>query len=633
MSARLTALALTLFAFASSALAGVPDWVRAAIPAQLPPADDARSIVLLDDTALTVANEGTITSRHRRVVKILTPAGREDAYVAVWFDGDTKLRAMRGWSIDRAGQEYTVKEKDAVEANAGDYELFTDARMKVLRIPAEVGSVVAFEYERNERPYLLQSAWHFQEDIPVMVARFQVTLPTAWTYEARWLNHAPVSPMGANTFEVRSVPAIKDEPRRPTVASIAARAGFDFVPPGAKALDWAGLARWYASLAAQRTASTPALQAKVRELTSGASDPIKPLARFAQRDVRYVAVEVGIGGYQPHAAGDIFSKRFGDCKDKVTLLRTMLKEAGIEAMYVLVHTDRGTTDPQLPSMSAFNHVIAAIPVSAATSKGMPAVIDHPRLGKLLLFDPTSTLTPYGELPEYLQASRGLIVTKDGGELIELPAHAPDASQLRRVAKLQLDEHGTLSGTIEETRTGSMAASMRGALQALTFAERVRRIETNLSAHLTNYTTADVTIEHLDEPEQDLVIRYSINAPQYAKRVADMLLVRPRIVGEKSEGIVKADRAYAYVTDGPSLQLDEVDIRMPANAKLDELPEKVEAKTPHVEYSSVSTFADGVLHYRRRYSQKAYVIATDAVKELNRAWSAILADERANAVFR
>jgi hypothetical protein len=615
-----------------SAHARIPDWVRAAIPAQLPPAGDARSIVLLDETVLTVTDAGNITTRHRRVVKILTAEGKEDAYVGVWFDNDTKLRSLRGWSIDPSGEEYQVKEREAIEATASEYELFTDTRTKVLRLPAETGSVVAYESERRERPYMLQSLWRFQEDIPVAVARYQLVLPQGWSHDVRWLHHPAVEPVGPSTWEVRAVAPIADEPRRPAVESLAAGAGFNFLAPNAKPLSWSDLARWYGGLAAPRSIPTPALQAKARELASN-GDPRLALARFAQRDVRYVAVEIGIGGFQPHAAGDVFSKRFGDCKDKVTLLRTMLKEAGLDAYPVLVHTDRGATDPSFPSMHAFNHVIAAIPVPAETANKSEAVIAHPRLGALMLFDPTSSLTPFGQLPEYLQASRGLVVTNDGGELIDLPAHTPDASQLRRTAKLELDEKGTLSGTVEEVRSGSMAASMRARLQSLTAAERVHFMESQIGAHLSSYTAADMTFEQLDDPERDLVVRYRLTAPQYAKRVADMLLVRPRVLGAKADATVEPKRSYAWVTDGPSLQVDEIEIRMPAAVKLDELPGRVETKTPHVEYSSASTFENGVLRYRRRYAQSAYEIAADKVAELNKASSAIRADERASAVFK
>jgi hypothetical protein len=632
MTRRTMAAVILCTSLSAPAFAALPPWIRASIPAELPPAGDATAIVLLDDTLVSL-QEGQLTTRHRRVVKVLTAAGREEAYLGVPFDNDTKIRSLNGWSIDAKGVEYALRERDAVETSMGDFELYTDARMKVLRVPVDIGSIVAFEYAQDERPHLLQSTWHFQENVPVLRARYQLALPPGWSADARWLNYAATEPVAPGTWELQSVPAIPDEPRRPARVAIAGRVGFNFLPSTGKPLAWNQVAQWFAQLALPRSTSTPQLQAKVRELTKDDDDPMVPLARFAQRDVRYIAVEVGIGGYQPHAAGEVFANRFGDCKDKATLLRTMLKEIGIDAYYVLVHATRGATDPTFPTIGAFNHVINAIPVSAERAKGLKAVVDHPRLGKLLLFDPTSTLTPFGQLPDALQASRGLLVTADGGELIDLPAHPAEVNQLHRVAKLQLDPSGNLTGTVEEVRTGNMAASMRGSLQSLTPTERVRSIESSLSLHLAAATAENVSIEYLDEPESDLVIRYRIVAPHYAKRVADMLLVRPRVIGQKAEPLIDPKRAYAYVTEGPSLHSDEVEITMPPAAKLDELPAKVEIRTPLVQYASASTFENGVLRYKRRYAMTSYAIPRESFPEMNGAWKQILGDERASAVFK
>src|SRR5690349_12678225 len=84
------------------------------------------------------------------------------------------------------------------------------------------------------------------------------------------------------------------------------------------------------------------------------------LASFVQREIRYVAVEVGIGGYEPHHAQATFKNRYGDCKDKVTLLSTMLSDIGVESYYVLINTSRGVVMPEFPSPRFFNHAIVAI---------------------------------------------------------------------------------------------------------------------------------------------------------------------------------------------------------------------------------------------------------------------------------
>ncbi|HEX6095534.1 MAG TPA: DUF3857 and transglutaminase domain-containing protein [Thermoanaerobaculia bacterium] len=622
--------AVLVFAGALQA-ASAPDWVRAAmavpVPAQ-PPRTSA--VVLSDTTSLTIAPSGERKTVRRRVVKILAPAGRDYAYGVAMFDDRTKLRTLRAWSIEPSGEVHKLKERDAIEASASTFEVFTDAKLKYLDIPSEVGSVVATEYETREQPYEPATLWQFQEGIPVLRARLEARLPEGWRYTPTWMNHAAVEPLAGPAWELTDIPAIAVEPRMPGAGAIVGRLGVQWNA----SRSWSDVGAWYYGLAASRMAATPPLQAKARELTGGAADPVRALARFAQRDIRYVAIEIGIGGYQPHPAGEVLANRFGDCKDKATLLQAMLKELGVESHAVLVHTTRGAVDPSFPTVHTFNHVISAIRIPREKAKGLDAVVEHPKLGTLLLFDPTSTVTPFGQLPPYLQASRGLLVTPQGGELIELPAHAPEASALRRKAKLQLDANGVLRGTVEEVRTGAVASSWRGQLQALNAADRTKFVESALASHLAHQTASDVTIENLDDPEADLVVRYAVSAAGYAKRVADMILVRPRVLGAKGESTVPAaGRQHAYVTEGPSLQTDDVEIAIPAVVKLDELPKPVTVTTPHVQYTSNSTFEQGVLRYTRKYAMKTWSVERDGIASLNEAFAKIAADERASAVFK
>ena len=67
---------------------------------------------------------------------------------------------------------------------------------------------------------------------------------------------------------------------------------------------------------------------------------MQAIAGFVQHDIRYVAIELGIGGWQPHTASDVFSHRYGDCKDKATLMRTMLHEIGVDSYHVVINAQR-----------------------------------------------------------------------------------------------------------------------------------------------------------------------------------------------------------------------------------------------------------------------------------------------------
>ena len=156
---------------------------------------------------------------------------------------------------------------------------------------------------------------------------------------------------------------------------------------------------------------TMLLQQRRRELAAGAQtemDRIKAIARYVQK-IQYISIQVGVGrggGYVPHSATEVFAKSYGDCKDKANFMRAMLSALKIQAYLVSITAD----DPsyvraEWASPHQFNHCIIAIKIGDETKAD--AVVTHPKLGRLLIFDPTDPYTPVGDLPEPEQGSFGV----------------------------------------------------------------------------------------------------------------------------------------------------------------------------------------------------------------------------------
>jgi hypothetical protein len=626
---------------------GTPDWVKAAAATTIPALpNDPRGVVLLDEATTTVSASGEIRSTQRTVWKILTSAGRGLGEFAIRCDAETRLKSLHAWTITAKGEELQTGDRDSIETSAVSGELYSDQKTILLQIPgADPGSIIAVEYERRGRPYALQDSWTFQQGVPVLVARYSLVLALGWTHDEKWFNSAGAAATqsgGATVWEMRNVAALKDEPHRPSAEAIASRMSINFIPPreqlaGKAHRTWDDVATWYASLTADRIASTPALAAKARELVAGktsAYDKVAAIGAFTQHDVRYVAIEIGLGGYQPHHAGDILTNHYGDCKDKVTLMRALLHEAGVNSNYVLATTERRTVEPSFASVDGFNHVIVAIPLGA-DAPSLPAVINHPRLGKVLLFDPTSEMTPIGSLPEYLQNNELLVVTQEGGTVIHVAPAGPEDNKLSVAAKLTLDPAGALHGDVHETISGSIAAAWRMWLHTMTEAERIRALHTRLGAHLAQFEMKAVTIENLNDSSRDLIFNYGIVAPAYAKTAGGgLLLVRPRVLGEKAETVIDLkERAYDYETEGPSLQVDDVEIALPAGVAVDELPAAVKVNAAGFRYGSETKVEKNVLHYRREYRVERFSVPRAELAEVNRVFTAIMADERSSAVLK
>ena len=377
-----------------------PEWLRAAAQQTLPEyPKDTVAVVLLDEQQTTVKDNGEIETRHRRAYKLLRPEARDDySYAAVTFDNETKLSFFKAWTITHDGKEMELKEKDAVEVSLTSFEVFTDLRAKGIKFSAaDPGSVVGYEYVQKHRPFVFEDDWQFQSKIPTRRARFSLQVPAGWEFTNYWANFPKQEPQSsANNlyvWEIENIPGIEVEPEMPPFPDHRRPHGHQILSTRPRpARQNHRLMERHRHLVRQSHVRQPralaAMQQKVTELTAGISDPLKKmqvLAAYVQQQIRYVAIEIGIGGLQPHPAADVFKHQYGDCKDKATLLSAMLKLAGIDSYYVMIDTDRGIVNPDFPSLRG-NHMIMAIQLPKDVPiTNLYATVDDPQLGRLLIF--------------------------------------------------------------------------------------------------------------------------------------------------------------------------------------------------------------------------------------------------------
>ena len=653
---RLIAFAVAcLFAAVCPAVAGdAPAWMHAVASAPLPDHDEKTDAVMLySERTVNVQSIDKIKTRVRVVYKILRPGGREYGVVGVPFNSHSKINGLRGWCIPAEGKDYEVKDKEAVEVSlprvAGS-ELISDVKDKLLRIPAaDLGSVIGYEYEEEEQPMVLQSVWAFQSEIPARERHYSLQLPSGWEYKATWVNHSDEKPTqsGSNQWDwvVTDVKAIRKEAEMPPIEGVAAQMIVSFFPAGAPAANgfrsWQEMGKWYLNLTSGRRDASPQITEQVNALTANARTPLekmRALAKFAQRDVRYVAIELGIGGWQPHNASEIITHHYGDCKDKATLLSSMLSQVGIESFYVVINSERGSVTPEMPpNVGSFNHMILAIKLPTGVSDpSLVATIQHPRLGTLLYFDPTNEMTPFGEIGGYLQQNYGLLVSTDGGELVDLPKQPPAMNSIARSAKLTLDLSGTLKGEVEEKRSGDRAANERYRLRNVNkSAEQIKPIEDLLSGSLSLFRITQATILNLNQTDQPFGFHYAFEAQNYAKNAGGLLLVRPRVLGVKTSGILetKEPRKFAIEFDGPSHDTDSFDITIPAGYVVDDLPPAVDADYDFASYHSKTEVKGNLIHYTRTFEVKELSVPVAHADDLKKFYRIIASDERNTVVLK
>jgi transglutaminase-like putative cysteine protease len=491
--------------------------------------------------------------------------------------------------------------------------------------------------------------WVFQREIPARERHYSLQLPVGWEYKASWINYPEIKPTqgGNNQWEwvVSDVKAIRQEAEMPPIEGIAGQMIVSFFPQGGASANgftsWQEMGNWYRNLTNGRRDASPEITQQVAALTASARTPLekmKALAQFVQHDIRYVAIELGVGGWQPHPAHDVFAHRYGDCKDKATLLSSMLSQVGVESYYVVINSERGSVTPSVPAnVGGFNHVVLAIKLPANVSDpSLVATIQHPLLGPLLYFDPTNELTPFGQIGGYLQANYGLLVTAAGGELVELPKQPSSMNGIERAGKLTLDPLGTLTGEVNETRVGDRAWSERWRLRSVTkSADRIKPIEDLLAGSLSLFTITKASVTNLDVTDQPFGFDYTFEAKSYAKNAGGLLLVRPRVLGVKTSGILETKelRKFPIEFEGPSRDTDTFEITIPAGYVVDDVPPPVDADYSFASYHAKTEVNGNTIHYRRTLEVKELSVPVARADELKKFYRTIAGDERNTVVLK
>jgi len=178
-------------------------------------------------------------------------------------------------------------------------------------------------------------------------------------------------------------------------------------------VSWEQIGLWYAGLEKDRRAPSPEVRAKAEELTKALTndlDKVQALYDFVSKNFRYVSLSLGLGRYQPHSASDVLHNQYGDCKDKHTLLASLLEAEGFHASSVLINSVR-KLDPDVPSPSQFDHVITLLPMTNPHEE--------------VWMDTTTEVAPFRLLAYTLRNKQALVIPFSGTPHLEMtPADTP-----------------------------------------------------------------------------------------------------------------------------------------------------------------------------------------------------------------
>ena len=314
-------------------------------------------------------------------------------------------------TIVKAGPENV---QDLTAPVARQAPVYTDAREKHVTVPSlSVGDAVEYDVVISSTPVMAGQFWNtVYFSSYVVCLDEQVDLDVPGDRKIAYSNTPSTTEFSTRDTGDRRIYHWKAAATTiPKVKLPSNGAGFDLkkvlegnrppLPPHiffSTFQSWSEVGKWYAGLVRDRRIPTPEIRARADEIVRGKTSELEKaeaLYSWVAANIRYVSLSFGVGWYQPHSATEVLANRYGDCKDKSTLLDAFFAAEGLHAYPALIDS-RADLDEGVPSPGQFDHAITYAQVE----------------GKDIWLDSTLGVAPFGYLLPQLRGKRALVVTED-----------------------------------------------------------------------------------------------------------------------------------------------------------------------------------------------------------------------------
>jgi len=478
-----------------------------------PRGDASPAEVLLDRRVVRVHPNGLSEVFSQRIVQVHTESGARDnqefmvRYVPGEQEVDVHVARVYRRGLSGSIEVHSATGRDDRDLSEPWYGLYYDNRAEVVVFEdLQKGDVIELNYTLSDVAYDNEMADYFG-DLSFVA---DTVAKRSWEY----ILLVPSS--RAIYFHVPSIPRFRHETETQPgttvhrfIAKDVAKLETESLMPGWTEVapyvhvstyqSWDEVGAWYWKLVADQLAPDELVRKTARDTAAGLSqviDKVRAIHAYVISATRYVGLEFGIHGYKPYRVSQILARRFGDCKDKASLIVAMLGELGIDAELVLVRTRRGgriETEPA--SLAIFDHAIAYVPA-----------LD-------LYLDGTAEFSGMAELPYQDQGVTALHVNAHGARLVQTPVLQAKQNLVVRRWDAQLAPSG--GGTIKETVTlmGQAAPEWRKHYQ--TEGERVERFQKAWRERNPGSDVRSVVMDGIGDPNTEVKTTATIDVPAIA----------------------------------------------------------------------------------------------------------------------
>ncbi|WP_373055488.1 DUF3857 domain-containing protein [Zunongwangia sp. H14] len=418
---------------------------------------NANAVVRDYSRSITIEDLDKVVIKTNKIITVLNAKG--DRFLGAYelYDDSEKIKEQKAVIYDRNGNELEkFKSRDFQDqSNYPSFVLFADNRVSRLDyVPRNYPYTISYTSEVESTNSVFLPDWWLVSGFNLSVENTSYQLVNNIKTSLRFLE-ANLDSLKVEkevddfnlTYKAHHIPAMQQEVLSPEFSELAPKllvALEDFHLGGinGKAKNWEEFGKWqYENLIKGHDELPQETVAKISALVKDAisvEEKARLIYNYVQNKTRYVAIALGIGGWEPAAANEVDNLGYGDCKGLTNYTKALLKSQGIDAYYTVVNSgEKIDINPEFAKMQG-NHVILNIPREEEND---------------IWLECTNQYFPFNYIGDFTDDRYVLKITPEGGEMVKTRKYSAEENLEKTTCTIFLENGGGFAAEFKRESTG------------------------------------------------------------------------------------------------------------------------------------------------------------------------------------
>ncbi len=592
----------------------------------------AHAVLRIDEQYFTVISEGKGKLTHKYAYTILDEKAEELSRIHLYYSSLNKISSLKGTLYDQYGNEVSsLKKSDIKDESISDgFSFQDDGREKIASFSyTQYPYTVEFEYEKIYDGLLFYPGWYPQINTYIGVEKsfYEVSIPKEMNLRHKAYNiskevsKTEQGGMNIYRWEVANLEPFRQEPygAEPLYpAVLLAPSQFSMGKYKGDMSTWKSFGEWQNLLNEGSNDLPESTQNLVKELvknTDSAPEKVKLIYEYLQSKVRYVSIQLGIGGWQPFKASFVDEKAYGDCKALSNYTKSLLDVIGIESYYTLVNSGKYAREVRtdFPTQQ-FNHVILCVPLVRDT----------------VWLECTSQTEAFGYMGDFTGNRDALIITPEGGKIVRTPYYGKNENLQERTAQVNIQENGDADVSVI---TEYHALQEDDLPFVVNFAPEKQKKWLYQNLDIPSFEIKDFSFARKKDRIPVTTEKLNLNIRKCVSISGKRIFLVPNLFNKVSAAPPEVENRKSNVKLRYAYQhTDALEFIIPEKYNLEHKPEDIEISSDFGKYSAKYELKEGKLQYTRKLEIQQGTFPKEKYKDLTEFINQIIKADKNKVVF-